>query len=325
MEIDEDITLGNFFWADAKSQCHYGLFGDVIVFDTTFNTNDYGMMFAPFLGVNNHSQTIVFGCAFLKNKKTKSFEWLFEEMLKAMSGEQLKVIIMEQDGAIAKAIGNKLPITFQQYSIWHISKKVNDKGWDIESKEEFKARWKMLLEERELFMFEKFQVEELKSLTCFLRKQFEHRNEALYGVLERATEVTKMKRLVVDTTLGYVKCSYKEMEFRGLPLGKHADNSSVSKTTQFSKKKTSNLINKVTLKVLDTKLNCLGGQGARSSQHELLKDLIQVKRKGTPKNIHRQYRAPIMVMLPGEMKLLTLSLIQCPPNAITLNLWVVIW
>ncbi|XP_068319705.1 protein FAR1-RELATED SEQUENCE 4-like [Pyrus communis] len=68
-----------------------------------------------------------------------------------------------QDRAIAKAIGSKLPTIFHRYRIWHISNKFNNKGWvedafkdlhdciwDIESKEEFKARWKVLVEELEL-------------------------------------------------------------------------------------------------------------------------------------------------------------------------------
>ncbi|KAM2132771.1 hypothetical protein ACFX1Q_014138 [Malus domestica] len=67
------------------------------------------------------------------------------------------------------------------------------------------------------FMFEKFQVEELKSLTCFLMEQSRDGNQAAYDVLKRVMGVTKMKRLVVDTTLGYAKYSCKEMEFWGLP------------------------------------------------------------------------------------------------------------
>ncbi|KAB2629530.1 protein FAR1-RELATED SEQUENCE 5-like [Pyrus ussuriensis x Pyrus communis] len=50
MEIDEGRTLENFFWANAKSRHGYDLFGNVILFDTTFNTNAYVMMFAPLLG-----------------------------------------------------------------------------------------------------------------------------------------------------------------------------------------------------------------------------------------------------------------------------------
>ncbi|KAB2615448.1 protein FAR1-RELATED SEQUENCE 5-like [Pyrus ussuriensis x Pyrus communis] len=202
-------ALENLFWADAKSRHGYGLFGDVIVFvfDTTFNTNVYEIMFALLLGVNNHGQTIVFGCAFLKNKKTESIGWLFEEMLKATLGELLK------------------QTTFHQYYIWHIGNKFNDKGWvgavfkdlhyciwDIESKEELEVvgdhndencapplQLHMPMEEQ------MFQVEELKSLTYFLKEQSRHENEAVYEVLERATGVTKMKKLMADTTSGYDK------------------------------------------------------------------------------------------------------------------------
>lgn len=39
LEIDKGGPLGNFFWEDAKSRRGYSHFGDVIVFDITFNTN----------------------------------------------------------------------------------------------------------------------------------------------------------------------------------------------------------------------------------------------------------------------------------------------
>ena len=40
------------------------------MFDTTYNTNKYGMIFAHLIGVNHHCQTIVFGCALLSDEKT---------------------------------------------------------------------------------------------------------------------------------------------------------------------------------------------------------------------------------------------------------------
>ena len=46
----------------------YGYFGDVICFDTTYRTNMYGQPFAPFIGVNHHKQTIIFGVALLLMK-----------------------------------------------------------------------------------------------------------------------------------------------------------------------------------------------------------------------------------------------------------------
>ena len=54
---------------DARSQHCYGHFGDVIVFDTAFNTNVYVIMFTLLLGVNNHGQTTTLGYTFFKNEK----------------------------------------------------------------------------------------------------------------------------------------------------------------------------------------------------------------------------------------------------------------
>ncbi|XP_021818219.1 protein FAR1-RELATED SEQUENCE 5-like, partial [Prunus avium] len=126
-EVDSEGRMRNIFWADARSRRAYEFFGDVVVFDTTFNTNCYGMVFAPLLGVNNHRQTVLFGCAFLTSETTDSFVWLLEEFKKAMPGEPPKMIITDQDAAISKAIALTLPTTFHRYCIWHILNKFMEK------------------------------------------------------------------------------------------------------------------------------------------------------------------------------------------------------
>ncbi|BFG31405.1 hypothetical protein CerSpe_176790 [Prunus speciosa] len=154
MEVDSEGRMGNVFWADGRSRRAYGFFGDVVVFDTTFNTNRYGMVFAPLLGVNNHRQTILFACAFLTSETTESFVWLFEQFKKAMPCGAPKMIITDQDAAMAKAIAASLPTTFHRYCIWHIMNKFTEKPgirksfselcnciWDMDSKEEFDAKW----------------------------------------------------------------------------------------------------------------------------------------------------------------------------------------
>lgn len=40
-------SLCNFLRIEARSIWVYGFYGDVVVFDTTYNTNRYGMIFAP--------------------------------------------------------------------------------------------------------------------------------------------------------------------------------------------------------------------------------------------------------------------------------------
>ncbi|CAL2257220.1 unnamed protein product [Prunus armeniaca] len=149
------------FWADATSRRAYGFYGDVVVFDTTFNTNRYDLTFAPMLGVNNHGQTIVLACAFLSKETIESFIWMFEEFKKAMPGGEPKTIITDQDAAMSRAISIAFPTTFHRLCIWHITSKFSVKLphsaykeywgefqkaiWDTDNKDEFDAKWNIVV------------------------------------------------------------------------------------------------------------------------------------------------------------------------------------
>ncbi|KAL2481958.1 Protein FAR1-RELATED SEQUENCE 5 [Abeliophyllum distichum] len=126
-ELDDDNKLMRCFWADAESRRSYGCFGDVMVFDTTYNTNKYSIIFAPFVGVNNHGQTILFACGLMSNESTESFVWLFTQFLHAMSNQAPPLLITDQDAAIAKAISIVMPVTFHRFCIWHILNKFSEK------------------------------------------------------------------------------------------------------------------------------------------------------------------------------------------------------
>jgi hypothetical protein len=56
-EADNEGKLKRVFWADDICRKNYSLFEDVISFDTTYRTNKYLMIFAPFTGINNHRQS----------------------------------------------------------------------------------------------------------------------------------------------------------------------------------------------------------------------------------------------------------------------------
>lgn len=101
-DTDETGTLTNVFWADGRSRAAYQDFGDVVSFDTTYVSNRYKMPFAPFIGVNHHGQSILFGCALLGREETQNFVWLFKAWLTCMSGKAPKAILTDQ----CKAIGS---------------------------------------------------------------------------------------------------------------------------------------------------------------------------------------------------------------------------
>ncbi|XP_073138698.1 protein FAR1-RELATED SEQUENCE 5-like [Henckelia pumila] len=114
-ETDSENRFSKCFRADPVSRRAYTVFDDVVVFDTTYNTNKYGMIFAPFVGVNHHHQTIVFGCGFLSDEKIESFVWLLNKFLESMPKGAPNLIITDQDPAMTKSIGQVFPQTVHRY------------------------------------------------------------------------------------------------------------------------------------------------------------------------------------------------------------------
>ena len=115
IEADEDKKITRCFWSDATSRRAYKSYGDVVIFDTTYNTNRCGLIFAPIMGVNNHGQTIIFCCGFLNHESVDDFIWLFTQFLESMPGDALKMIITDQDPAMTKAFPLVLPNTLHRY------------------------------------------------------------------------------------------------------------------------------------------------------------------------------------------------------------------
>ena len=84
----------NFFWRDGRSRVDYDCFGDVMVFDTTYCTDRYNLICAPFVGVSHHWQNVIFGCAFLLDETIASFKWL------SIVNQSPITIFTDQDQAI---------------------------------------------------------------------------------------------------------------------------------------------------------------------------------------------------------------------------------
>ena len=91
-------------------KCDYILFGDLLVFDTTYRTNRYERICAPFVRMNHHAKYVMVGCGFLMNEKIESFVWLFETFLEAMGNVQLKTVMTDQTFSMANAIERVFPL-----------------------------------------------------------------------------------------------------------------------------------------------------------------------------------------------------------------------
>ncbi|VFQ84202.1 unnamed protein product [Cuscuta campestris] len=163
-DVDESDQLTRLFWCDPVARKNYSLFGDVVSFDATYETNRYpghgctvarplcsfnvytiaqlsytfmfksdvlhlcryNMIFAPFTGVDNHCKCVTFGAGLLTREDDESYAWLFRCFLNAM-GNAPKCIITDQDPSLRGATQKAFPQTSHRYCMWHIMKKVGGK------------------------------------------------------------------------------------------------------------------------------------------------------------------------------------------------------
>ncbi|KAH9659227.1 protein FAR1-RELATED SEQUENCE [Citrus sinensis] len=127
MQVDDEGRLKNIFWAELRNREAYKEFGDVVTFDNTYLTNKYDMPFAPFVGVNHHGHSILFGCGLISHEDIETFTWLFRTWLSCMSNSAPIGIITDQDRVMKVAIQNVFPNTRHRWCLWHIMKKIPEK------------------------------------------------------------------------------------------------------------------------------------------------------------------------------------------------------
>ncbi|XP_025801014.1 protein FAR1-RELATED SEQUENCE 9-like isoform X2 [Panicum hallii] len=167
VQVDQEGRMTNFFYRDGKCRNDYDCFGDAIIFDTTYRTNKYNLICAPFVGVDHHWQNVVFGCAFLLDESVASYVWVFKSFLESMGGQSPKSIFTDQDEAIMQAIEQVFPNTQHCFSYWHILKNAQSHLGSLntsqafqtlftkcmqgsDSEEDFEESWTAMLREYKL-------------------------------------------------------------------------------------------------------------------------------------------------------------------------------
>lgn len=168
VRINESDNMSGFFWADAKSMMDYIYFGDVVCFDTTYKTSDYGRPLILFLGVNHHKQLVLFGTALLYDGSRESYAWLFETFKTVMRGKQPKAFLSDRSEEISDVIAEVWPGAAQRLCVWHLFQNATMQLsqvfegsktfasefsrciFECEEVEEFVSAWESLIEKYDL-------------------------------------------------------------------------------------------------------------------------------------------------------------------------------
>ncbi|KAJ8759707.1 hypothetical protein K2173_009808 [Erythroxylum novogranatense] len=131
IDLGEDQRLKNLFWIDAKSRHDCINFCDIVSLDTTYVRNKYKMPLALFVGVNQHYQFILLGCALILDERATTYSWLLQTWLRATGGQAPKVIITDHDEAIKSVILEIFPSAHHYFYLWSILGKVTENLGDV--------------------------------------------------------------------------------------------------------------------------------------------------------------------------------------------------
>ncbi|KAL6531989.1 hypothetical protein OROGR_010686 [Orobanche gracilis] len=166
--MDESNKLENIIWVFGDSIRAYEVFGDVVVFDTTYRINRYDMPLGLWVGVDNHGNSIFFGCVLLRNEKIPSFTWALQSFLHFVKGKYPQTILTDQDHALKEAISTELPNTKHAFCIWHIVSKFPNwfsfslgpnyedfksefyRLYNLECTSDFERQWKLMVDNLDL-------------------------------------------------------------------------------------------------------------------------------------------------------------------------------
>lgn len=126
IDVGEDQRLKNMLWADAKTRHDYVNFCDVVSFDTSYVKNKYRMPLALFIGVNQHYQFMLLGCALLSDETTATYSWVMQTWLTAMGGRTPKVVITDKDQCLESVVSQVFPSSKHCFCLWNIMGKISE-------------------------------------------------------------------------------------------------------------------------------------------------------------------------------------------------------
>jgi zinc finger SWIM domain-containing protein 3 len=174
----------------------------------------------PFVGLNHHRSTVIFGCGIISHETTEAYEWMLEVFSEAMSQKHPISVITDGDLAMQRAIRVIWSDSNHRLCVWHIQQNIVRHLSDDKVKEEFRSfiydsssiaehesKWLDFLERNKVTSEESWlhQMYQMRKLwcapylagRCFLGLSSNQRSESLNSVLHThlSSQMTLFKML----------------------------------------------------------------------------------------------------------------------------------
>ncbi|XP_027156377.1 protein FAR1-RELATED SEQUENCE 5-like [Coffea eugenioides] len=137
--VDGHGRLNRLLWADSVCRDDYRCFGDVLVFDSTYNTNQYRFPLVVLCGVNNHYSTCIFACAFIVREGDEGYDWVISTFLEAMNGRKSIAVVTDGDKSMLKCIKKFMPTAKHRLCSFHLEMNAATNVRDKEFLQAFKT------------------------------------------------------------------------------------------------------------------------------------------------------------------------------------------
>lgn len=126
----DSTTVQDIFFAHPKSVALFNTFPTVLLMDSTYKTNRYGMPLFEMVGVSSTSKTFNVAFAFIKNEKEENFTWALQQCRSLLRSDGVgpKVTVTDRDTALMNAVGKVFPEASPLVCRYHVIKNVTGKA-----------------------------------------------------------------------------------------------------------------------------------------------------------------------------------------------------
>ncbi|XP_076909941.1 putative protein FAR1-RELATED SEQUENCE 10 [Bidens hawaiensis] len=115
----------NVFFSHEKSHTMWRVFPDLLLIDTTYNTNMYKWSFVQFVGVTSTSKSFCIAHAVIFREQECNFTWALERLKDMLVDcREPRVILTDRDQALMNACETVFPNATKNLCRWHIMQNI---------------------------------------------------------------------------------------------------------------------------------------------------------------------------------------------------------
>jgi hypothetical protein len=124
----ESEFVQDIFFAHPKSVCLFNTFPTVLIMDSTYKTNKYGMPLFELVGETSTEETFNIGFAFMSNEKEENFTWVLQQCICLLRNKlKPKVVVTDRDAALMSAVATVFPDSAHMVCTFHVKKNMSEK------------------------------------------------------------------------------------------------------------------------------------------------------------------------------------------------------